>query len=121
MSDNFNRIKHIGYCWAKLPPNEDNVEFEDFVKYAQFQLCMATHRLMKDDIWGDYTPEEILIEYYALLFYNNAEQAEQFLRNINGVVESDYDWILEQDAKETKESQLGEEDSLSFNPQELGE
>ena len=120
MNDKYDRLRYIGYCWSKLPPDDDNVEFDDFVNYAKFQLCIASHKLVKDPIWDEYSSEEILIEYYALLYHNNKEQADVFLKNIKGV-SNDYDWILEQE--ENSEDLLGDDskDSVVFNPKELGE
>lgn len=120
MSDKFDRLRYIGYCWSKLPPDEDDVDFDDFVNYAKFQLCVASHRLVKDPIWDEYKPEEILVEYYALLFHNNKEQADKFLQSLNGVSSSDYYWIMEQAEEEEAHMGDGEEDSLSFNPENLG-
>ena len=74
---------------------------------------------MKDPIWDEYTSEEILVEYYALLFHNSKDQAEKFLQKINGVNSSDYDWIIEQSGEQ--EAVMGEEDVVSFNPEKIGE
>ena len=121
MSDKYDRLRYIGYCWAKLPPDDEDVVFEDFLNYAKFQLCRASQRLMKDPIWEEYTAEEILVEYYGLLFHQNEKRAKDFIMSINGVSSSDYDWIIEQSEKED-EDQLGkEEDNVSFTPEEIGE
>lgn len=119
--DKFDRLRYMGYCWSKLPPEEEGMNFEDLVHYAKFQLCATNHRLMKDPIWDEYTSEEILIEYYALLFHNSEEQAKKFLQRMNGVNESDYDWILEQSEELETTMGAGEEDSVSFKPDEIGE
>lgn len=120
MKDNLDNIKYIGYCWAKLPLDADETTFDDFVQYAKFQLCSKVNKLMKDPIWEEYTPEEILIEYYALLFNINDELAKKFVAKINGVIADDYNWILEQSKQE--EAQMGnEEDTVSFSPDSLGE
>jgi len=119
MSSEYLKLKHIGYCWAKLPPDNQDVTFEDYVNYAKFQLCSHNHILMKDPVWEDYREEEILVEYYALLFQKNPKQAEDFLKEVNGITASDYDWILEQ--AEDEEKQLGDGEEVSFKPEELGD
>ena len=119
-NDSWDRLRFIGYCWAKLPPEGAGADFDDFVQYAKFQLCSKANRLMKDPIWDEYRPEEILIEYYALLYHNNEKQAEDFLKDINGINDSDYDWILDQAEQEEIIKSEEEPDSLSFEPDELG-
>ena len=121
MSDKFDRLRYIGYCWAKFPPDEEDIEFEDLVHHAKFQLCASSHRLAKDPIWDEYTPEEILVEYYAFLFHNSEEQARKFLQRLNGVSESDYDWILEKTEEAETHMGEGEEDNISFDPKKLGD
>lgn len=122
MSDKFDRLRYIGYCWAKLPPgDDDSFELDDFVAYCKFQLCRATNRLIKDPIWDEYTVEEILVEYYALLYHNNEEQAQEFLKKLSGVSQNDYDWILAQDEENTQEVLDKEGDSIKFDPTALGD
>lgn len=119
-NDKFDRLRYIGYCWAKLPPDEEEIEFNDFVNYARFQLARNTNTLIKDPIWGEYTPEEILIEYYALLFHTNDEQADKFLHRLRGYDEDIYDWLDEQ-VKKNNEIREDQEGPVSFNPDSLGE
>jgi len=118
--EKFDRLRYIGYCLAKMPPDEATVEFDDFIQFAKFKLCMASKRLLKDPIWEEYTPEELLVEYYALLFHTDEEQAKKFLQKMNGVSESDYDWIIAESEKQ--EATMGDEpDVVSFTPDKLGE
>ena len=124
MADRYDRLRHIGYCIAKLPPKDEDIEFEDFIQFAKFELCMNTQTLMKDPIWEEYTAEEILVEYYASLFHKNKDLADAFIRRMSGIEDDEYqsfaDWADEQDAEDAKILE-GEEDSISFNPQELGD
>jgi hypothetical protein len=119
-------LQHIGYCWANLPYDENNVTWDDFVQYAKFSLCQITKRLMKDPIWDEYREEEILVEYYAHIYAVNKEERAKFEAIMQGADEDIHDWLdsmIEKNQAETdaKIKEMGLEDSLSFTPNSLGE
>ena len=119
--DGFDRLRFIGYCLAKLPPEEAEVDYDDFVRYAKFQLCRANRLSMKDPIWDTYKSEEILIEYYALVFHNNDKEADKFLSKLKGYDEDIYDWFDEQISKNQEELENQDDDQISFNPESIGD
>ena len=77
-------IKYAAYCKAMLPPKEEDVSYEDLVEFALFQLSVEKHLPLKHKIWKDYADEEILLEYYAVLFLKNEDVRERFLAEISG-------------------------------------
>lgn len=119
-SDFLKRIQYIGYCMSQMPPQGVDMEWEDFIIYAKFQLCRINKVLVKDPIWDTYKDAEILTEYYAHLYYNEPEKRDKFISELNGVSEDVYDWLDSQIEKNQKEMQKDEE-SLSFNPDTLGD
>lgn len=119
-------LQHIGYCWAQLPYDEDNITWEDFIQYAKFQLCKITNRLMKDPIWEEYREEEILIEYYAHVYMVNKEERARFEAVLQGADENIHDWLdsmIEKNQGEVEKQikEMGLEDSLSFKPESIGD
>lgn len=119
--DIFKNIKYIGYCWSNLPV--ESYGMDEFLKFAQFQLCVKTHRLMKDPIWDTYTKEELLAEFYAHIFRENKEEREAFEASI-GAKEDMYDWLdrmVEQSQEENRKILEGTEDSVEFTPETLGD
>jgi len=123
--EKLDRLKYIGYCLSQLPPEEaGSPNLGDFVRYAKFQLCKATHTLMLDPIWDAYTDEEIIVEYYAHVLNSSKESRDALLNKLQGLDETIYDWLdaqIERNQKENKRKAEKMEDSLSFSPGELGE
>jgi len=115
--DSLLRFKYIGYCLAMLPP--EDIKFSDFVNYAKFNLCMKNHILMKDSVWDNYTDEDILVEYFAFLYYSNEKIRSQFEGILNGESEDLMDWFKKMEAKnkEDLDNYLREvPDDLSLKP-----
>ena len=112
-------LKYIGYCLAMMPPEEAEPSYEDFVEYAKFQLCDNYKVLRKDPVWDTYTDEEILIEYYALMYKNNEEVRKDFEIILSGKDPDVYDWFDDQIKKNQEElgSKVGED--ISFSPDDL--
>ena len=112
---------------SQLPPDGAKVEFDDFVRYARFVLCREAHILMKDPIWNDYTDEEILIEYYALIYERDKEERARVEMAFAGKSTDIVDWfddMIEKNQEKVKEfkKELEEaEDEISFSPESLGE
>lgn len=116
------RIKYLAYAQSQLVSRGD---FNDFVRWAKFQLCMVTRRLTKDPIWDLYTPEEILIEYYSHQFEKNKKfllEFEMSLNSVNGVVDDFSAWAdkqIEKSRKEREELEATLEHSVSFSPTDV--
>lgn len=128
-TDRFFRLKYMGYCMSQMPPEEATIEFDDFVKFAKFQLCRASKRLMKDPIWEDYSDEEILIEYYAILYDKSQEEKAKLEAEFSGVESTSFDdWansMIDKNKDANKEFKKTlekmEEDELSYKPDIVGE
>lgn len=127
LDDRLIGLKYVGLCYSHMPPEEADFEFADFVKYAKFHLCNHTKTLMKDPIWDTYTAEEIIAEYYAVLFSKSTEQKEKFENELLGnkaSPDSFADWAdseIKQNGKDLDVLDEELEDSISFNPATLGE
>lgn len=103
LDDPLRRIKHIGYCLSQPPHKREKVGLADFVNYARFQICEARKVLFWDPVWENYTDEQILAEYYAVLFSRNKEVMEEFEGTLLGAQASDVKWLLDQSDKAKKE------------------
>ena len=119
-------LKHIGYCWSQMPPDEDNVTYGDFLAHVKFSLCKLSHRLMKDPLWDEYTAEEMIAEYYAHVYTVNKEERALFETTLRGEDPDVHDWLdkmIEDNQEVTKQKieEMGLEDSLSFKPEGLGD
>lgn len=122
--DLFYNLKYIGYCWATLPPEEADFNFDDFVRFCKFQLCKSTNTLMLDPIWDKYEDEDIIAEYYAHLFYTSNKEREKFETTLKGFSEDIFDWfdqMIEKNQKELKTKADELEEDLSFTPDVIGE
>jgi hypothetical protein len=122
-------LKYIGYCYSQLPPEGANIEFDDFIHYAKFQLARLNKRLLKDPIWDLYTREEILIEYYAHQYQVNEEEKDRFIAELYKVtgdehLEPVYEWLdrmVDENQKEMEQKVKHEEESISFTPDSIGD
>lgn len=122
--DRFLPLKYMGYCMSQLPPEDVESTFEDFVRFAKFQLSLDKHVLMEDKIWEKYTDEEILVEYYANLFSKSKEERERFETQLAGSdpdVNEWFDKMIEKNQAEMAEEASKYEDKVSFVPESLGD
>lgn len=117
-------LKYMGYCRVFTPLNP--TDFNDFLRLAKFHLCKKTHTLWKDPIWESYSDEELLIEYFSLIFSENKEYKTQFELEIGKTdveLEATFAWLDEQ-VEKNKENMDREETSLedvvTFSPSEIG-
>src|SRR6266481_6594488 len=69
------RIKYLGYHMSQLL---EIFEYKDFVRFAKFHLCLKSNKLMKDPIWNTYTPEDIMVEFFAHKFIQDKTFKDQF-------------------------------------------
>ena len=121
---NLNNIKYMGYCLSQLPPQQNMIDFEDFLQFAKFQLCESRKILLKDPIWDSYTKEEILIEYFAMVFSINEDFKKSFENFLNEgyedslSIEEVYDWFDEQIEKDNREK-AEKEAEFSFKPEDV--
>lgn len=85
--------------------------------------------MFKDPIWDKYTDEELMIEYFSVLFRSDKIRREEFERDIaKHTGKTNYDDFLEfaDKAIENNEQELEEKsdslpDKISFTPDSLGD
>ena len=121
--DPFLKLKHIGYCLSQTPPGDD-FGLEDFIKYARFFICYRKKILYWDPIWKKYTDEQILIEYYALLFSENKDFKQEFEISIAAPADEDIAWMDEeieknQAARKKKKGKKQEPEEFEDTPETL--
>lgn len=111
-------LKYIAYCTACLPPESVGHGYEDVLRYARFQLCCKTNRLMKDPIWDKYTDEEILIEHYAHNFAVDPDAKINFEQEYMQGDKSLDDWMIQE---ADKLEAFVPEDRVSYSPDNVGD
>jgi hypothetical protein len=122
--DRTHNIKFAAYCMSQLPPEGVETSFDDFVRYAKFQLCFDKHVLMEDSIWDKYTDEQILVEYYANLFSKSRDERTRFEDQLKGFDSDIYAWFdaqIKKNQEEMAEKAKGLEDKVKFVPETIGE
>lgn len=126
--DPLKNLKRIGYHRSFVSPNpEEKMSMAQFVVIAKNYICTQKGILFKDPIWDMYTNEEIIIEYFALVYVNDKTARETFEKEVlRGT--SEYDDFLA--FAEAGIEQMGQEraneleelpDEVSFTPDVMGE
>ena len=111
-TDPFFGLKYIAYCRSQRPPEGVESDDIDIINYAKWQVCKARNLLFNDPIWKEYTAEEILIEYFAILFDESETLRDQFLSQARGLDKKDVAWLEAMEAKWVKEQQAKIKDAL---------
>lgn len=117
--DKFFNIKYMAYCLSQLPPDDGSVTYSDFIDFAKFQLCYNKKVLLKDPIWDNYTDEELLLEYFALIMESNEKFRKDFEVQIRGgtsLYDDDISWMDEQIAMNNEENS---EEEFDFKPEDI--
>lgn len=100
--DPFKVLKYIAYLRTGFPASNEDLDEETLINYAKWQICSARSILWLDPIWDAYTPQEILIEFFAIKFDESAELRQEFERDIVEVKAVDLSWFDEMEAKYRK-------------------
>lgn len=106
--DPFFGLKFIAYCRSQRPPDGvDGIITEDIdiINYAKWRVCKSRNVLFNDPVWENYTPEEILVEYFTISFDDSEEVRDMFLAQMRGVETKDYDWLEQMESKWLKEQE----------------
>jgi hypothetical protein len=130
--DPFFGLKYIAYCRSSLPVNEEDVDDEAMIQFARWQICKVRGVLWGDPIWDNYTPEEILVEYFAIKYDENEQLRNEFEAQLVSAKKSDLDWLerMEQKDREAKQGKIKEgvteekpkeTPAVEFTPQPPGE
>jgi hypothetical protein len=101
--DPFFGLKYIAYLRTGLSVNTEDIDAEGLVNFARWQICKVRNILWNDAIWEKYTPEEILIEYFAIKFDENDTERKTFEATIVTGKETDIDWMMRSEAKYLKQ------------------
>jgi len=119
--DILKKLKYVAFCTACMP--EEKITFDDFIKFCKFQLCLKKNILLLDHIWDDYSNEDIIVEYYALLFATDLKERERFIKTLKGKLETEEEdptaWMdaaIEENQKELLKLVDNQEESVSFKP-----
>jgi hypothetical protein len=121
INDPFLNIKHMGYSMAVLPDNPTSIN--DFVRFAKFQICKERGFLYFDPIWDKYTDEQVLVEYYGIIYDKDENRRNEFLVTIsrkNSEVD-DIDWMDQEIEKNQKDVEKLKKEGFDFSPDMLGE
>jgi len=117
-SDPFFPLKYLGYCLAMTPPEGDKIGLDAFVEFARFQLCEARNVLRKDAVWDNYSDEEVLIEYYAILMSKDETLRKKMELELGGMnYDRDLDWFNKQITDNKKDiKDIEKEEEFDFEP-----
>lgn len=118
------KLQYMGYFLAGLDTERKDIDYQDFIRLAKFHICEKRGLMLKDRIWDQYSDEEILVEYYAILYRENKNAREDFETILDGYDVEDFDWMDEmvqknKSAVEKKKKELESlEDEITFDPKE---
>lgn len=114
----------MAYCMSQMPPDGVDSNFEDYVRFAKFQLSASKGVLMEDPIWDKYTDEQIVIEYIANVFTKDKERLKDFEMKLYGQDSEIYDWLdakVKENQEELAKTLEKMEDSVKFVPDTIGD
>lgn len=101
--DPFLKLKNIAYRVANHPAKFDDPDLADYIQYAKFQICFDRKIGLYDPMWDNYSDEQVLVEYYALLFEKDKAFKDDFEAKIGVPIEDDIDWMEQEIEKNRKE------------------
>jgi hypothetical protein len=119
--DPFLALKSIAYARSQL--NSSEKIKPNIIDFARHQICAKKGLLFNDPLWKHYTSEEILIEYFALLFDESEKAREQFLHQLETgetLEESDMKWFEKMKDKYAEEK-LNELKEMNKGNDEINE
>lgn len=124
--DPLKNLKHKGYCRAFASVGDEPMTYSQFLVYARTYLCNHAHVLFKDPIWDSYTEEELLIEYFSVLYKNDPIKKEEFEKTISNKPGNYDDFLnfadeqIKKNKQDMEEEQNNLPDRLEFSPETLG-
>ena len=110
------KLKSIAYCRA-FGSMDGKVSYDALVITARSFLGRETKTLYNDPIWDEYTPEEILIEFFQYKFAKDEDFKKDFEVecNVKDLQKEDtMDWLDEMVAQAEREA----DEDLSYTPLE---
>lgn len=119
------QIKSIAYKLAEHPGAYEGT-LTDLIRHAKYKICEA-RGLPYFDSLENYTDEETLIEYYAILFSKDPEAKKAFAAEMDAGDDShdDFaDWAeaeIEKGKTEKAEVPVEAAEDFEFTPEGLGD
>lgn len=87
-------LEYIGFCRSQLMSVPGETTSDTLSDFAKWQICKVRNVLFLDPIWDKYTFEDLMIEYFGIMFDENKEYASEFLGKITKPeAEKVYDWF----------------------------
>lgn len=111
-SDPFFNLKYIAWCMSQMPPKGVPTFEEDLVNYAKWVICKKRNKLFYDPVWEKYGSEEIMTEYFGIIFDENPDFKSQFEAEMGGVKKSDLEWFDKMESKFSKKKQEEAKESM---------
>lgn len=105
--DPFLNLKYIAWCRSKTPPEGEVFEYKDLIEHARHYIASKKNVLFNDPVLKEYTPEELLVEYFALRFDSEKDFCDEFEAQMRGISQEDYEWfdrMTKEHIKETEEN-----------------
>ena len=89
-SNIINNIKRIAYNNVIKDVNDKESLFE----YLKRWWCRQYNRPYKDPLLGEYSFEDLVLEYYEILFMEDKEELSKYESELNAESEEEYeDWL----------------------------
>lgn len=105
-------LKLIAAYRVKLP--EEDVTDAILLDFAKWQICKSRNIMFRDPIWDDYTEEEVLIEFFGIMYDENEDLLTEFLSKIQEVDNTTLDWFermeTEHQAKMLADQEAGQDE-----------
>lgn len=126
--DPFFNLKYLAYCMSQQPAKRSDVDLSDFIRFARFNICNERGIAFWDPVWDNYTDEQILIEYYAILLERDSSFREEFESKLNSTMDladEDVDWMDKMIAENQKEREAKAKEeaeaNFDFKPDIIGD
>jgi hypothetical protein len=119
LKDPLFNLKYIAFCMAVKPTFEDRLTIAEFADFARFQLAASYKIPAKSTIWDKYTAEELIVEFYALKFFEDSEYSKEFEARLNGEAQEDLDWMnkeIEKNKVEIEKLKQQYPEKVNFSP-----
>lgn len=107
--DPFFGLKYIAFCRTGLIVDGETLDEEAMLAFAKWQICKVRNILWNDPVWDNYTNPEILIEYFAIKFDEDADLRTAFEASTVSAKEADVDWFERMEKKLKEGSKIKEE------------
>lgn len=91
--DPFYTLKYLAYLRTGLTVNDEDLDETSLVNFARWQICKVRNVLWNDPVLLEYTPEELLIEFFAIRFDEDPELRKTFETSLISAKSQEIDWF----------------------------